>query len=243
MIYYLRTFYSTQVELNEEEAAIAARRGVVLDGYTVKKFDTEEELYYYVRSHDYYKKPNGAVKNHILSAIMTMPTDTRRHAAIEIGYNKRVSLGIVVYCGYMVKDEKDRTIDLRNYAKELYKFDYAAYDKKVRAENREKYHVRFEEREARWERVRKLYEGKGYWGCYRQVSTTQEKRITCIDEHKPYIRGKRSFRSLPSAYDDISFVREKNWKSRTKHRKQWGVKFNAHMDTIVIREASPEGEV
>lgn len=55
---------------------------------------------------------------------------------------------------------------------------------------------------------------------YRKPKTTQERRWALA--HKKYIRGKRSFVSLPNAWDDVKnkSLNIKNWK-RTKKRKQW----------------------
>lgn len=56
-------------------------------------------------------------------------------------------------------------------------------------------------------------------GCYRAIRTTQERRWALA--HKEYVRGKRSYRMLPEAWDDIHHARrEKGWK-RTKKKKQW----------------------
>lgn len=58
---------------------------------------------------------------------------------------------------------------------------------------------------------------------YRNIKTTQERKFCCDPEHKPYIRGKRSMKNLPEAWDDIWNSKElikKSWK-RTKKRKQW----------------------
>lgn len=63
------------------------------------------------------------------------------------------------------------------------------------------------------------YRGRGYY--YRNIKTTQERKYACDPEHKPYIRGKRSLRNLPEAWDDIpANTIKRNWK-RTKKRKQW----------------------
>jgi hypothetical protein len=63
------------------------------------------------------------------------------------------------------------------------------------------------------------YKGIGFG--YRNIKTTQERKYSCDPEHKPYIRGKRSFRNLPEAWDDIpAFPIKRSWK-RTKKRKQW----------------------
>lgn len=56
---------------------------------------------------------------------------------------------------------------------------------------------------------------------YRNIKTTQEKKYACDSEHKPYIRGRRSFSNLPDAWDEIPTSSiKRSWK-RTKKRKQW----------------------
>lgn len=64
---------------------------------------------------------------------------------------------------------------------------------------------------------------KGYGVYLRKIKTTQEKRYSCDPEHKPYIRGKRTCRNLPEAWDDIPvslYLNKRSWK-RIKKRKQW----------------------
>jgi len=54
---------------------------------------------------------------------------------------------------------------------------------------------------------------------FKYPKTTQEKRKTF--EYPELIRGKRSFRSLPDAWNDIPHkIIQRNWK-RTKKQKQW----------------------
>ena len=49
--------------------------------------------------------------------------------------------------------------------------------------------------------------------------TTAQKRFCCAPEQKRFNRG--SWKHLPSLYDDIIRVEERNWKSQSKRRHQW----------------------
>lgn len=69
------------------------------------------------------------------------------------------------------------------------------------------------------------YLRSGY--CYRLVATTPERRANCAamaDGH--YVRGKRRYNQLPTAWDDprISRWRVRSWKDGTRCRKQYMVK-------------------
>jgi hypothetical protein len=132
----------------------------------------------------------------------------------------------------MTHDDKGRIIDLRNYVQELYDFDYDAYKAAKMASNRAKWAEIHAIRDANWEKSRKLSEEKPYWRYYRAIRTTHERRLACSEEHQPYIRGRRSFASLPNAYDDLYFRREKSWKARSKGRRQWEVNMKKHKDTV-----------
>ena len=85
----------------------------------------------------------------------------------------------------------------------------------------------------KFENREKLYEGKSYWSYYRRIQTTQERRYAADHEHRPFVRGRRSYANLPNSWDDYYFRREKNWKARDKKaRRQWGVNVSKHADTI-----------
>lgn len=86
-------------------------------------------------------------------------------------------------------------------------------------------------------------ERKDYWGYYRKIRTTQERRYATACEHKPYVRGRRSFRSLPNTYDDLRYTDEKTWKARHKVRKQWEVNLNNHIDTMNLDNEKFEKEI
>lgn len=54
---------------------------------------------------------------------------------------------------------------------------------------------------------------------FRSPKTTALKKYCCAPEQKMYNR--RSWKQLPSVYDDIFRCEEKNWKSQSKRRHQW----------------------
>jgi len=57
---------------------------------------------------------------------------------------------------------------------------------------------------------------------YRRIKTTQERRISCSEEHKPFVRGKRNCRNLPTSWDDIRVSRRGyGWKAHKKFKKNW----------------------
>jgi len=69
--------------------------------------------------------------------------------------------------------------------------------------------------------IRKSYH---FYGI-RKVRTTQEKRLYFIAIYEGVkIRGRRSFKSLPSTHDDIMIFYQKTWKKFRKH--QWKEKFH-----------------
>lgn len=56
----------------------------------------------------------------------------------------------------------------------------------------------------------------------RHPHTTAMKRYCCANEQQNYNRG--SWKNLPSSYDDIWRIEQKNWKSQSKRRHQWKFK-------------------
>lgn len=61
-----------------------------------------------------------------------------------------------------------------------------------------------------------------YHKYFRRIKTTQERRMSCSEEHKPFVRGKRSYRNLPNSWDDISIGRRTyGWKAYKKFKKNW----------------------
>ncbi len=61
---------------------------------------------------------------------------------------------------------------------------------------------------------------------YRHPKTLNEKKQTCgfqNDYRELRIRGERTWKMLPTSWDDINVTRTwgKSWKDYTKHKKQW----------------------
>jgi hypothetical protein len=81
-----------------------------------------------------------------------------------------------------------------------------------------------------------------YYGNYRAPKTTQEKRV--YDEHKEYVRGKRSKRMLPGTWDDIrtsSWDLRKSWK--IKRKKQYRVGNRGQEHKVRIESHRREWEI
>ena len=57
---------------------------------------------------------------------------------------------------------------------------------------------------------------KWQFGCYRNMRTTQEKRMYYAHCNDVNIRGKRTPKNLADPYDDIYFSPGKNWKRKRK---------------------------
>ena len=57
---------------------------------------------------------------------------------------------------------------------------------------------------------------------YRCPQTMNETRSAASVEDREFIRGARSLRSLPNAWDDIPASRERCWKAQRRSRKAWG---------------------
>ena len=207
--------------------------------YSVERFESKDELYYYVKSYDYYvRNPEGGKRifqyNYLLKAVMTNPRDSLRHKAGRYHLkNKYLQTGKEpdIFYGYLLKDEKGRVIDLRNYTDEIYRYDLTEYTNELQ-EKRER---EWEEWSANWdaeyEKNARLIGSKPYVGTYRNIRTMHERRYACDTEQKPYIRGKR--KHLPEPWGaEIVICYEKNWKARTKVKHQWMVNMPKHMDTV-----------
>ena len=207
---------------------------IIPNGIFERKFSSIDALYSYVRSFDYKED-----KNHLLDAVMTHKNDSLRHRyTMEIrSFAGKKTTDEYYWLGYLITDEKGRTLDLRNYKKEIYTFDNKKYLAEKQALHREKWRKKYEIRDVLREKKLKLYEGKHYWSYYRAIRTTQELRWAANPENKGFVRGRRSRASLPNAYDDYYFKREKNWKARNKKAKrQWAVHFKTH--TYILKSAS-----
>ena len=64
--------------------------------------------------------------------------------------------------------------------------------------------------------------------CFRAISTTQERRYSCLmEDEKEYgirVRGRRQGHSLPEAWDDYTSsacYAYKSWKHNSKRKTQW----------------------
>ena len=227
-----------------------------ISGVKELAFDSETDLYYYVRKADYINHA-GEKGNHILEATMTNPNDSLRHKKLYDGSRRRDRRSFEVhkcnrklrdrsdkyhrmlhnrfahmyYClGYLVKDENGRTIDLRNYERELYSFDYVGYDNLRRKKCRIEYLERWNAIEKENDKEKTLLIGDKIL-YFRRMRTTQERRCVCDKENKPFIRGKR--RQLPDSWcAEKPICREKTWKARTKVKQQWQVNIPLHIDTV-----------
>ena len=203
-------------------------------------FDSREALYSFVRGFDYtgYYEKHG---NRFLDATMCSVNESRRHKqSFETHYrycwrpfNYVSELEGCYYLGYLTRDSRGRVIDLRNYSNELYEFDKNSYEDIQKLARRQHWETRYAILNDKWEKAKRLYEGKDYWAYYRRIRTTQERRCAANPEHKPFVRGRRSFENLPNSWDDFYFCREKNWKARDKKaRWHWEVKLPKHIGTI-----------
>jgi len=205
-------------------------------------FDSDEALYNYARSFDYVDK-YGKRRNRFLEATMCSENESLRHeqhfndSRYRYRWRSPPRADNCFYLGYLTRSVEGRVIDLRNYEQDLYAFDAESYADALRAAKREQWDAWQAARNAKWEKARKLCEGKPYWGYYRRIRTFQEMRYTADPEHKPYIRGKRSRSSLPDAWDDFRVRRQKSWKARDKKAaRQWAASLLKHIDTV---EMSP----
>ena len=229
------------INLTDSISETLKHKNLINGSFTMQVFQTKDDYFSYVRSFDYYDI-NGEKKNKFLEATMCSSNEARRHRIDLLRnrsiYRKRVTTSFEdphCYVGYLTKDNKGKIIDMRNYSDELYAFDNFTFIIKKSTERRLKFNKEWEEKNKLWDKDHKLREGHFYWGYYRSISTTQERRYATIPEHKLLIRGRRSFANLPNSYDDIYFTREKNWKSRNrKTPHQWGVNKPKHMSTVKI---------
>lgn len=244
----------------------------VLNGCRELIFDNKEELFHYVRSKDYVKfdvigvtkssKKFGkqdlknfahipdAIGNRVLEATMTHPNDSKRFKQTFYG-----NYHDFYFIGYLIKDEQNRVIDLRNYEAELYKFNYEEYSRLIRKKRDESLHklrAELDNEWVEWEADMKKRMGFGWehQGYYRNFRTLQERRRACDEEHKPYIRGKRRRRSLPEPWGtEIPIAYVRSWKNRRKsislHAKrkfkyQWQINLPTHIDTVYFNKRAYE---
>lgn len=79
---------------------------------------------------------------------------------------------------------------------------------------------------SRWNPGRYIYDQDEYVQVgryFRHPRTTAEKRIAADEEHKLFVRGRRSIRNLPEIYDDMyrSRLGSKSWKDMYRCESQW----------------------
>jgi len=229
----------THITLTEEMVLHLRWKNLIADGFKTLTFPDQSAFFHYVRSFDY-AAYDGRYFNHFLDATMCHINESRRHRqSFDSQHNRRKYVdtvnrgGNIYFIGYLTHDCSGRVIDMRNYTNELYSFDGASYEDQQRLIRHECWEEKEVVRDACWERANKLYEGKDYWRYWRIIRTTQERRYSVSEEHKPYVRGRRNFANLPNSYDDLHFCREKSWKARNKKaRSQWAVNLKSHIDTV-----------
>lgn len=232
---YCRTEFDTPV-INDWHIKNLRTKGIEIGGVGRKIFENENEFLYFVKGYDYVSG-EGTKYNQLINAIMCSPNDSYRYRySFEYGFQK----SLILYLGYLVKDETGRIIDLRNYTDKVYKFDYDSYREKLAKANHETWAKIWDLREIKWALDEQLREGKDYWGYYRRMSTTQEIRWASNPENKSYVRGRRSKATLPNSWSDYYFHREKTWKARTKAKRQWLVNKIRHIDTVKEVETADE---
>jgi len=221
----------SSVELTDDMRRHFAYQKLSVGGFTVRTFETQDEFFHFVRGFDY-KDQYNRQRNHFLDATMCHVRDARRHVHSYLFHSRHVSR---YYLGYLTRDAKGRVIDLRNYTSELYAFDNNKYVATRNATRRAERELYCATRDAKWEKLKRLWEGKTYWSYYRRIQTTQERRYAASPEHKPFIRGRRNFAMLPNSWDDFYFHREKSWKARDKKaRSQWEVNVTKHIGTVKL---------
>lgn len=64
------------------------------------------------------------------------------------------------------------------------------------------------------------YTGINRFLCFRSIHTSQEKRMACDIEAKPYVRAAKNYTNLLSTWDDIDRMYYKSWKEQGKIKKQ-----------------------
>jgi len=234
-MYTVQIFCATEFLLTEAQKRHLDWKKLIPGGVTNRHFATRETLFRYVREFDYHERKNGVKKlkhNDFLKAVMCNPNDSRRHEQL---YNSRI-YDACYYLGYLVNDDEGRIIDLRNHVDEIYALDLTAEAKKRRVDWEEEWAIRrLEFMRETWEERNGLYEGEPYWGYYRRIQTMNERRQACNDQYSGLIRVRRKAKTLPTAWDDLYFHREKSWKARnTKARRQYEVNLPKHVDTIKI---------
>lgn len=242
MEYEVKIYCTVPMLITDNMIEFLKNKELEPNGITTKHFEDKDALFHYVRNFDYISSQENT-RNHLLEAIMCSKNDSQRHK--QSFDRKGYTLGLTDYylLGYMIYDSEGKIIDLRNYTDELYKFNNNAYSKRKREERRLKYERLYAIHDERWQKHWALHEGEEYWSYCRSIQTTQELRWASNSENKPYVRGKRSRSSLPNAFDDLTFDREKTWKARSKRKRQWLLKYKNHIYILYTKDIAYEDDI
>lgn len=171
--------------------------------YVCKDFDTF--IRYFARSNQNVWYTNKKV-NTALDDIAMNHNDIRFHYSFEYKIE-------MIQRSIMVIDEYDRTIDPRHYRKEIENYVFP---------KPERYYRRnigpFVFRSGPVPGIRRRRSHRGSY--YRHPKTTQERRLSCDNEIKEFIKPSRNFRNLPDVWEEIPRNRDHCWKAK-KIKKQW----------------------
>ncbi|MNL99741.1 hypothetical protein D3C81_96230 [compost metagenome] len=171
--------------------------------YVCKDFDTFIRYFASSNSNVWYtnKKVNTALEDIAMNYNDVKTTYDFAHGAQ------------VVQRSIMVIDEYGRIIDPRHYKKEIENYVFP------KSEN---YHWRirgpFVFRNGPVPGIHRRRSHRGSY--YRHPKTTQERRLSCDNEIKEFIKPSRNLRNLPDVWDEISRNRDHCWKAK-KVKKQW----------------------
>lgn len=196
-------------------------------GCYIKTFETKNDmirfLAYHQRLNEWYGNYRKGLEgqlgyyNHYLDNINLTFNDTIRvyDGPSEFKYFIRP---------YVFIDPDDRIIDPREYIDEIINF-YKA-NQSIKREYNAYYYYKYvkclpEFREGPVPGTGKRHQHRGSY--YRIPKTIRDKRTNCIEEHKEFIRGKRSNKHLPDPWDEYtrSDRRSKSWKDQSKKKHQW----------------------
>lgn len=176
----------------------------------MQMFDSEEALIRWFARHNsnvYWSKKK---QNSLFDDVAMNCNDTKPNTIFDRELEKYVT--IKQPRTLMVFDEYDRTIDPRKFKEQILnvEFSHGGY--------RYQRYGKYEFRRGPVPGIHRISCHRGSY--YRKVKTTQERRMACDTEGKPYIRGKRSFRNLTDYWDEIPRNRDHCWKAK-KIKKQW----------------------
>ena len=166
----------------------------------VEKFESEDALFAYVRRYDYILDDGKTRSNYLIEAIMTNPRDSLRRKIPQYKDRKKKEIEkTAIGYGYLIKDEKGRIIDLRNYTDEVYRFDVKKYEKEIRKKDDSESEIYQEKRDY-------LSEKKP---DYKELGSFPEICFGSIKEYRPYIKSKlipvkkKQCIELPIIFDEL----------------------------------------